>query len=65
MIKGLFIFLLLMESLTTRNFPLLLLTAVIIYFWICVFSLYDQLKIDDKIKLARYEIEIETRQIVK
>jgi hypothetical protein len=55
-IDAFFIFLLILEALTSLKWIFFLITAVEMYLWICIYSLYEKLKIEDSVKIAQYDM---------
>lgn len=58
MVKMFFIFLLLLETLTCLRTEKFIIIALETYLWINVYSLYEMLKIGDRVEIAKFEFEI-------
>jgi hypothetical protein len=58
-IDAFFIFLLILEALTSLRLVFFIITAVEMYLWICMYSLYEEFKINDRIRIAQYDAEIQ------
>lgn len=56
-LQGFFIILFVLESIFSRNPGPIVASIIQIYFWVCIYSLYEKIKIETRISAARLDLE--------
>lgn len=57
-LQGGFIVLFILESIFSRQVGPIVASVIGIYFWVCIYSLYEKIKIEHRISAARLDLEL-------